>query len=58
MRALAEKEKLLRQMADSAMAMGYAQTAGDYLEQAAEAQRNGEVLRRLLMASDQQAQSA
>lgn len=57
-RALAEKEKLLRQMADSAMAMGYGQTAGEYLEQAAEAQRNGEVLRRLLMASGQQPQSA
>ncbi|HEX8601460.1 MAG TPA: chemotaxis protein CheB [Pseudoduganella sp.] len=50
-RALAEKEKLLRQMADSALAMGYAQTASEYVEQAGEAQRSGEVLRRLLMSA-------
>jgi len=57
-RALAEKEKLLRQMAESALGMGYAQTAGEYLEQAAEAQRSGEVLRRLLMDSGKEPQSA
>jgi two-component system chemotaxis response regulator CheB len=53
-RALAEKEKLLRQMADSAMAKGYVQTAAEYLEQAAEAQHSGEVLRRVLTATSQQ----
>lgn len=57
-RALAEKEKLLRQMGESAIAMGYAQTAADYLEQAATAQRDGEVLRRLLTASTRTEQPA
>ncbi len=49
LRALAKKEKLLRQMADGAMNAGYPQTAGDYLRQAGSAQRSGEVLRRLLL---------
>ncbi|WP_338763957.1 chemotaxis protein CheB [Massilia sp. METH4] len=57
-RALQEKEKLLRQMADSAIAMGYAPTAAEYLEGAAAAQRDGEVLRRLLTAQDRTEQSA
>jgi two-component system chemotaxis response regulator CheB len=57
-RALAEKEKLLRQMADSALAMGYASTAAEYLEQAAAVQRDGEVLRRLLAAEGRTAQGA
>ncbi|QBE65567.1 chemotaxis protein CheB [Pseudoduganella lutea] len=53
MRALQEKEKLLRQMADSAIAAGYAQTAAEYLEGAGRAQRDGEVLRRVLMTHGQ-----
>jgi two-component system chemotaxis response regulator CheB len=56
-RALAEKEKLLRQMAQSALALGHAQTAADYLQQAAATQRDGEVLRRLLAAEGHTEQS-
>ncbi|TWI67679.1 two-component system chemotaxis response regulator CheB [Pseudoduganella lurida] len=51
LRALQEKERLLRQMADEAIASGHAGTAVDYVEQAAQAQRSGEVLRRLLTAA-------
>lgn len=57
-RALAEKEKLLRKMAESAIAMGYAQTASEYLDGAAVAQRDGEVLRRLLTANGRTEQPA
>ena len=56
MRALQEKEKLLRQMADSAIAAGYAQAAAEHLEGAGRAQRDGEVLRRVLT-TDRQAQA-
>ncbi|MBB3221528.1 chemotaxis protein CheB [Pseudoduganella umbonata] len=56
-RALTEKEKLLRQMAQSALSLGHAQTAADYLQQAAAAQRDGEVLRRLLVAEGHTEQS-
>ncbi|GGY61152.1 chemotaxis protein CheB [Pseudoduganella albidiflava] len=57
-RALSEKEKLLRQMADSAISAGYAETAGDYLAQAAAVQRDGEVLRRLLVSTEATEQPA
>ena len=54
LRALHEKEKLLRQMAEIAVGAGLTQAALEQVQQAAEAQRSSEVLRRM-MASGQQA---
>ncbi|MGO4377250.1 chemotaxis protein CheB [Pseudoduganella sp. RAF53_2] len=47
-RALHEKEKLYRQMADAAHTGSYARAAEEYVEQALDAQRKAEVLRSLL----------
>lgn len=58
LRALQEKEKLLRQMADSALAAGHAHSALEYTEQAAGAQRSGEVLRQLLAPGRQRDEAA
>jgi two-component system chemotaxis response regulator CheB len=52
-RALQEKEKLLRQMAETALGLGHAQVAGDYMKQAAGAQRDAETLRRLITSGRQ-----
>ena len=51
LRALHEQEKLLRQMAENAVQNGLTQAALDYVQQAADAQRSGEVLRRLMTAA-------
>lgn len=48
LRALHEKEKLLRQMAEDAVQAGQAKAALDHVQQAAEAQRSAEVLHRLI----------
>jgi len=53
LRALQEKEKLLREMANTALAAGHTRSAVDYTEQAAAAQRSGEVLRHLLRPTHQ-----
>ncbi|WEF33966.1 chemotaxis protein CheB [Pseudoduganella chitinolytica] len=50
LRALHEKEKLLRQMAEDAVQAGQAKAALDHVQQAAEAQRSAEVLHRLITA--------
>lgn len=50
LRALHEKEKLLRQMAEDAVQAGLTQSALEHVQQAADAQRSSEVLRRLMTA--------
>lgn len=50
LRALHEKEKLLRQMAEDAVQGGQTKSALEYVQQAAEAQRSAEVLHRLITA--------
>jgi len=50
-RALHEKEKLYRQMADAAHTGKFAHAAEEYIEQALDAQRKAEVLRSLLAGS-------
>jgi hypothetical protein len=50
LRALHEQEKLLRQMAENAVQNGLTQAALEHVQQAADAQRSGEILRRLMTA--------
>jgi len=47
-RALHEKEKLLRRMAEDAVQAGLTQSALEHVQQAADAQRSSELLRRLM----------
>jgi two-component system, chemotaxis family, protein-glutamate methylesterase/glutaminase len=58
LRALQEKEKLLREMAEHAVQSGLTQAALEHIQQAVEAQRSSEVLRRLMAAGQRPADAA